>query len=144
MRAELDAGVTVMGDPDELHRLVLNLLENAIRHTPDGTSVELGLHRNGESTTLEVADDGPGLPDGTGDKLFGRFVRGTGPADSQNRNGDGTGLGLAIVKAVAIAHGGEASAGRSEAGGARFTVSLPLAETADGDAEAVDESRSED
>jgi len=127
MRADLDPGVTVMGDPDELHRMVLNLLENAIRHTPDGTSVELGLHRNGERMLLEVADDGPGLPAGAESKLFGRFVRGTGPADSQGRNGDGTGLGLAIVKAVAIAHGGEASAGPSEAGGARFAVTLPLA-----------------
>ena len=140
MHADLDPGVTVMGDPDELHRMVLNLLENAIRHTPDGTNVELGLHGNGERMLLEVADDGPGLPDGTGDKLFGRFVRGTGPADRQNRNGDGTGLGLAIVKAVAVAHGGEATAGRSDAGGARFAVTLPLApQHEDGDEDGTED-----
>ena len=127
MRAHLDDGVSVLGDPDELHRMVLNLLENAIRHTPEGTSVELGLQRDGDATVLTVSDDGPGLPDGTADKLFGRFVRGSGPADSHGRTGDGTGLGLAIVKAVAVAHGGDARAGASDAGGARFTVTLPLA-----------------
>ncbi len=125
---DLGAEAPVVGDPDELHRMVLNLLENAIRHTPAGTNVDLSLERNGKRVLLEVSDDGPGLPEGMEEKVFGRFVRGAGPADRSGANGEGTGLGLAIVKAVAGAHGGEVGAGTSEAGGARFTVALPLVE----------------
>ncbi len=128
LEAELDPAAEVLGNPDELHRLVLNLLENSIRHTPQGTRVELALRRDGGRAVLVVSDDGPGLPEGQEETLFGRFVRGPGPADSQRRNGDGTGLGLAIVKAVAVAHGGDARAGKSPSGGALFEVTLPLAE----------------
>ena len=74
---------------------------------------------------VEVCDDGPGLPADVGDQIFSRFVRGGGPADLTADSG--TGLGLAIVEAVANSHGGDVSAGTSPAGGARFTVTLPLA-----------------
>ena len=77
---------------------------------------------------LEVSDDGPGLPDDLGDQIFARFVRGSGPADLTADSG--TGLGLAIVKAVAVSHNGRVDVGRSHAGGARFTVHLPLRERA--------------
>jgi signal transduction histidine kinase len=120
--------VWVEGNPDDLHRLALNLVENAVRHTPAGTAVELRIGREDEHAVLEVRDDGPGLPEGPADQLFARFVRGGGPADLVRDSG--TGLGLAIVKAVAISHGGEVEAGRTAAGGARFTVRLPLAEPA--------------
>ena len=60
---------------------------------------------------LEVADDGPGLPEGVGDQIFSRFVRGNGPADLAGDSG--TGLGLAIVKAVAVVHGGARRGRRS-------------------------------
>jgi signal transduction histidine kinase len=115
--------VWVAGDPNELHRLILNLLENGVRHTPPGTEVDVSISSRDGSAVLEVSDDGPGLPDGGGDQLFGRFVRGNGPADLATDSG--TGLGLAIVMAVATSHGGTVVAGRSEAGGARFTVTLP-------------------
>ena len=107
--------------------MVLNLLENAIRHTPPGTSVEVRLGQDGDETVLEIADDGPGLPAGTEQQIFGRFVRGSGPADRHGSD-EGTGLGLAIVKAVAEAHGGSVEASSSEGGGALFTVRLPLGE----------------
>ncbi|MFL5871556.1 MAG: ATP-binding protein [Solirubrobacterales bacterium] len=115
--------VWVDGDPNELHRLVLNLLENGVRHTPPGTEVKVSISNRDASAVLEVSDNGPGLPDGVGDQIFGRFVRGNGPADLVSDSG--TGLGLAIVKAVATSHGGTVVAGRSEAGGAKFTVTLP-------------------
>ena len=73
---------------------------------------------------LAVDDDGPGLPEGMDEQIFGRFVRGSGPADV-SANG-GIGLGLAIVEAVATSHGGDVEAGASAHGGARFTVRLPL------------------
>jgi two-component system OmpR family sensor kinase len=115
--------VAVEGNPDELHRMVANLLENAVRHTPDGTRVTITVTREDGWARLDVCDDGPGIPPGMEEQVFGRFVRGTGPAD--RAAGDGTGLGLAIVEAVATSHGGEAEAGSSPHGGARFTVRLP-------------------
>jgi two-component system OmpR family sensor kinase len=124
---ELEDGtpVPVLGNPDELHRMVLNLLDNAVSHTPDGARIRVRVEANGATATLEVADDGPGIPDANREQVFDRFVRGTGPADTAG--GSGTGLGLAIVRAVARSHGGEVEAARSSLGGAQFRVTLPLA-----------------
>jgi two-component system OmpR family sensor kinase len=118
--------VPVEANPDELHRLVLNLLDNAVRHTPEGAEVRLSVGQRDGAALLEVSDDGPGIPPGLGEQIFARFVRGSGPADLTP--GGGTGLGLAIVQAVAEAHGGTVEAGRSDRGGARFTVRLPARE----------------
>lgn len=118
----------VIGNDDELHRMVLNLLENAIRHTPVGTSIALSVDHSDGFAHLTVSDDGPGLPSGMETQVFERFVRGEGPADRARRNGLGTGLGLSIVRAVATSHNGAVLADRSEQGGARFRVELPLAE----------------
>ena len=123
----LDAAddVPVSGNPDELHRMISNLLDNAIRHTPAGSRIEIRAGADGDRARLVVSDDGPGLPDGLGQHVFERFVRGSGPAD---RSPDGgTGLGLAIVRAVATSHGGSVSAGNAESGGAQFEIDLPLA-----------------
>ena len=127
-RLVLDAGdgATVSGNPDDLHRLVLNLVDNGVRHTPAGCEVRVAVRADAGQALLEVSDDGPGLAPGLGDQIFGRFVRGDGPADVAVSSG--TGLGLAIVKAVAVSHGGDVEVGASPAGGARFTVRLPLAE----------------
>jgi signal transduction histidine kinase len=127
----LDAAATVSveGNPDDLHRLVVNLVENGVRHTPAGSTVAVAVRAgSGGEAVLEVTDDGPGLPEGVGDQIFARFVRGTGPADLAADSG--TGLGLAIVKAVAASHNGRVEVGRAAAGGASFTVHLPLAELA--------------
>jgi signal transduction histidine kinase len=119
-----DGPVPVDGNPDELHRLAVNLLDNGLRHTPEGTKIDVDVARRNGTAILEVSDDGPGVPERLGEQIFSRFVRGTGPADLTA--GSGTGLGLAIVKAVATSHGGDVAAGASPKGGARFTVSLPL------------------
>jgi signal transduction histidine kinase len=116
----------VEGSRDELHRMVLNLLDNAIRHTPRGACVELTLCESGSDAVVEVADDGPGIPEGMRTQVFDRFVRGTGPADTAR--GTGTGLGLAIVSAVADSHGGSVEAAESKSGGALFRARIPLAE----------------
>ena len=115
--------MTVHGNPDELHRMVLNLLDNAISHTPRGTEVRLRTARDGGEALLEVSDDGPGIPAELREQVFERFVRGAGPADEVP--GSGTGLGLAIVRAVADSHGGSVVADSSPRGGARFVVRLP-------------------
>ncbi|HEX2467275.1 MAG TPA: HAMP domain-containing sensor histidine kinase, partial [Solirubrobacterales bacterium] len=124
----------IEGNPDELHRLVVNLLENGIRHTPAGTRIQVDVRRDGDEAVLEVADDGPGIPPGMEEQVFSRFVRGAGAADTA---ADGaTGLGLAIVQAVAASHGGRVTAGEAPHGGARFEVRLPLAQRAAVDAQA--------
>lgn len=114
----------VRGNADELHRMVLNLLDNATRHTQVGARIELHVRRLGDEAVVEVADDGPGIPPRLREQIFDRFVRGEGPADTAV--GPGSGLGLAIVRAVAGSHGGSVEVGESAAGGAQFRVRIPL------------------
>ncbi len=117
---ELDAepGVVVDGARDELHRVVLNLIENAVNHTPPGTTVRVSTRTEGQDAILIVEDDGPGVPPEMREKIFDRFVRVGGDV------GKSTGLGLAIVRAVAHAHGGDVRLEDAEPG-ARFVVRLP-------------------
>jgi signal transduction histidine kinase len=124
---ENEKALPVHGNADELHRLVLNLLDNAARYTPPGTRIELRLRQEEEEAVLEVADDGPGIRPELRAQIFDRFVRGEGPADTAV--GPGSGLGLAIVHAVAASHGGTVEVGESAQGGALFRVRLPLQRT---------------
>ena len=124
LRVENERPLPVDGNADELHRLVLNLLDNAVRHTPPGSTIELRLSAEGSDAVVEVADDGPGVPAEMREQIFDRFVRGEGPADTAV--GGGSGLGLSIVSAVARSHGGRAEVGDADLGGALFRVSLPL------------------
>ena len=123
---ENDQPLRVEGSRDELHRMVLNLLDNAIRHTPAGSWVELTLREDGDEAVVEVGDDGPGIPADERSHVFDRFVRGTGPSDTAR--GTGTGLGLAIVSAVAESHDGSVGAAESKSGGALFVARIPLAD----------------
>ncbi len=125
LRIENGHPLLVDGNPDELHRMVLNLLDNAVRYTPPGSTIELRLRAEGSEAVVEVADDGPGIAPELHSQVFDRFVRGNGPADTAV--GGGSGLGLAIVRAVATAHGGTAEVTSSESGGALFRIRLPLA-----------------
>jgi signal transduction histidine kinase len=124
LRVENERPLPVDGNPDELHRMVLNLLDNAARHTPPGSIIELRLRAEGRDAVVEVSDDGPGISPGRREKIFERFVRGEGTADTAV--GGGSGLGLAIVRAVATSHGGSAEVGESAQGGALFRIRLPL------------------
>jgi two-component system OmpR family sensor kinase len=118
---DLDESVPVHGTRDDLHRVALNLMENALRFTPPGTRVEVSVARDGDHAVLAVEDDGPGVPDDLNDRVFERFVRGAGDG------GGSSGLGLAIVKAVAEGHGGTVEMAPPLDGvGARFVVTLPL------------------
>lgn len=114
---------SVLGVRDDLYRLVLNLMENALWHTPAGTHVWAGtVTRDGEAV-LTVEDDGPGMPPELERHAFERFARGAG-ADG----GGGSGLGLAIVRTVAESHSGTVALARPAGGhGARFVVRLPAA-----------------
>ncbi len=136
LRLEGDRPLPVDGNPDELHRMVLNLLDNACRHTPPGSRIELRLRAEGGEAAVEVADDGPGVPPHRREQVFERFARGDGPADTAI--GGGSGLGLAIVSAVAKSHGGSAEAADSDLGGALFRVRLPLRKSERGISPALD------
>jgi signal transduction histidine kinase len=120
-----DRPLRVEGSRDELHRMILNLLDNAIRHTQPDACIELTLCEDGRYAVVEVGDNGPGVPEPMRKQVFDRFVRGTGPADTAR--GTGTGLGLAIVSAVAENHGGSVEAAESKSGGALFIARIPLA-----------------
>ena len=114
----------VEGSPDDLHRLVLNLIENALIHTPAGTPVVASVRIDGDRVRLEVSDRGPGVAEPARERVFDRFARdGSGKADASPAAG--TGLGLAIVRAVAEAHDGTVEAGDAPGGGALFAVTLP-------------------
>ena len=117
----------VDGSADELHRMVLNLLDNAARHTQEGATIQLALSQQGDYAVVEVGDDGPGIPAALRTQIFDRFVRGEGPADTAR--GTGTGLGLAIVSAVAASHHGTVEATESPLGGALFRARIPIADS---------------
>ena len=110
----------VAGNKDDLHRLVLNLLENAVRHTPAGTHIRVATASDSRDAVLVVEDDGPGIPPEIERRVFERFVRGC------RDGGRGSGLGLAIVRAVAEAQGGNVTLTRCDTGGGtRFAVRIP-------------------
>src|SRR4051812_43688172 len=109
----------VDGARDELHRLALNLIQNAFQHTPDGTSVHATVRTEGDTVRLVVADDGPGVAPELRDEVFDRFVR------AEGDRGGSVGLGLSIVRAVARSHGGDVVLESPPEGGARFVVTLP-------------------
>jgi two-component system OmpR family sensor kinase len=122
----------VDGSRDDLHRLALNLLENARRHTPPGTRIRARTDSTGGRASLIVEDDGPGIPPELESRIFDRFVRGGGDGAAGTR---GTGLGLAIVRAVADAHGAVVALERPADGrGTRFVVRFPAAGPAPPDA----------
>jgi signal transduction histidine kinase len=118
-----DEPLVIEGAGDELHRLVLNLVQNGIVHTPPGTTVDVRLRQSGHDAVIEVSDDGPGIAPHLRERVFDRFVRGEGDRSARS----GSGLGLSIVRAVADSHGGRVELGASETGGTRFVVRLPLA-----------------
>jgi two-component system, OmpR family, sensor kinase len=124
---EADGHAVVLGDPDQLRRLLANLTRNAILHTPAATAIELGVRRAGDRVALSVRDHGPGLPDGRSEQLFDRFWRAEG---GRSRGRGGAGLGLSIAQGITLAHGGEIRAENAAGGGARFEVTLPVAPAA--------------
>ncbi|WP_371135875.1 sensor histidine kinase [Reyranella sp.] len=96
----VEDGVNLVGDRQLLAQMISNLVENALHHTPEGTTVSLGLRETAAGFEAEVADDGPGIPADEHDKVFDRFYR-----LDRSRSTAGSGLGLALVKAIAGLHG---------------------------------------
>jgi two-component system, OmpR family, sensor kinase len=121
---ETPVRAVVAGNPDRLRELVLNLLDNAIKYTPEGGRVALAVRTERSWAVLAVSDTGIGIPVPEQERIFDRFYR---VDKSRSRAGGGTGLGLAITRSIVQAHGGSISV-RSELGlGSTFIVHLPLA-----------------
>jgi signal transduction histidine kinase len=116
-----DALPSLRGDADKLAQLFLNVLDNAVKHSPRGATVQVRGERDDGAVVVRVRDAGSGLPEGSQTRVFQRFYRG------DNAKRDGAGLGLAIAQAIAQAHDGSISASNVEGGGAEFAVRLPLA-----------------
>lgn len=130
-------GLRMLGDSVLLHRLVLNLLDNALKHAPTSSTVHVRVDATDQIVQIDVEDGGFGVPPALRDRLFERFVHGSSsqPAHDAGGHRSGAGLGLAIAQAIAHSHGGHIVLGPSTdlASGACFRVSLPRLASASGD-----------
>jgi signal transduction histidine kinase len=116
--------VPVRADRERLHQVLFNLVDNAVRFTPDGGSVTVRARRDGGSVEVSVADTGIGIAAEHLPRLFERFYR----ADqARAREDGGTGIGLAIARSVVEAHGGTISASSEPGRGSVFRFDLPVA-----------------
>jgi heavy metal sensor kinase len=124
LTAQGEGKVEVEGDRVRLKQVVVNLLDNAIKYTPAGGLVTVGLDVSGSQAQLEILDSGPGIAESDLPHVFKRFFRA-----EKVRLGtfEGAGLGLAIVQSICTAHGGLVKAENRANGGCRFVVQLPLA-----------------
>jgi len=119
-----DALPLLSADPVLLEQVFVNLLENAVKHTPAGSPIEIRARETGGALEVEVSDRGPGLPSGSETQVFEKFYRGP------HAGRRGAGLGLSIARGIAQAHGGSVTAENRPEGGALFRVTLPPAGTA--------------
>ncbi len=119
-----EGDTTGVFDRDLAGQVIWNLIDNAVKFSESGDTVEVHLRGEESAILITVTDSGPGLGDGPPQRVFERFFQGD---ESRTNAGDvtGTGLGLPIVKAIVEAHGGQVEAANREEGGARFTVRLP-------------------
>ena len=112
----------VDGDPERVHQVVANLVENAVRHTPAGGHVELRARETGSGVTILVDDEGPGIPPEAAERVFERFYR----ADAARASHQGgAGLGLAIARWIVDLHGGDIRVEQRRPRGCRMVVNLP-------------------
>jgi two-component system OmpR family sensor kinase len=121
LRGRDDGPVSVTGEPDALRAMIGNLVDNAIRYTLPGGTVDVAVRHDDQAAVIDVADTGPGIRPEERERVFDRFYR------RQGSNGAGCGLGLAIVKSAVKRHGGTITLGEAAEGkGLRVTIELPL------------------
>jgi two-component system OmpR family sensor kinase len=120
LKVDAPEDVFVNGNTGHLRRLIINLLDNALKFTPAGGSIDVGLKSDANRAILRVADSGEGIHPGELPHIFDRFFRGAGSP------GEGSGLGLSLCREIARAHGGEIAAANLPSGGSAFVVTLAL------------------
>jgi two-component system sensor histidine kinase KdpD len=123
LAVDVDAEVGARVEPVLFEQLLINLVENAVKHTPAGTPIEIRAIVEGPEAVIEISDRGPGLPPGPPDRLFEKFVRGPGVRTA------GAGLGLAVCRGIAHAHGGRVQTEQRIGGGATFRVYIAAGPT---------------
>ncbi|MBZ0282745.1 MAG: HAMP domain-containing histidine kinase [Anaerolineae bacterium] len=117
--------IRIKGNPDRLKQLLLNLVSNAIKFTPNGGQISFGLRREGDEAVLQVSDTGVGIQPEDLERIFDRFYQ----ADSSRtrvHDGEGSGLGLSIAKWIAEAHGGTIGVQSTPSKETTFTVRVPV------------------
>lgn len=121
---ELSVGdvVEIEGDAGHLERALINVIDNAIAYSPQGSEVVIQLRRESRAAIVTISDRGPGISEEETELVFKRFYR----SPRARQTHDGSGLGLAIARELVQAHGGQISVGSRESGGATVTISLPL------------------
>jgi signal transduction histidine kinase len=120
-------GAAVAGDADKLRQILMNLIENAVKYSPDGGRIEVGLEARDSRVRVIVRDEGIGIPPGEEQRIFGKFYR----VDPQlSRGVGGTGLGLYISRELVRRMQGRVSVASHEGKGSTFFVDLPLAPAA--------------
>lgn len=106
-----------------IEQVIINLVDNAVKYTPEGSVVKIKVYGNKNNVYFEISDNGPGINKNDIDHLFEAFYKGNkNNADSRR----GVGLGLAICKSIVLAHGGDIKVRNNEAGGAKFIFTLPV------------------
>jgi signal transduction histidine kinase len=118
------AGLQAAGDPERIHQVVMNLVENAVRYSPRPGEIGLRASAAAHTVTVEVDDEGPGIPADDLERVFERFYRGDG---RRGADGGGAGLGLAIARWIVELHGGTIHAERRDPHGSHMVVTLPEA-----------------
>ncbi|UCD34140.1 MAG: HAMP domain-containing protein [Nitrospiraceae bacterium] len=116
----MPAPVQVRGDEDVLTEMIFNIVDNAVKYSPEGGTVDIALLPDNSSVQIEVRDHGKGIRAEDLERVFDRFYR-----SDTARSTDGTGLGLSIARAVAESHGGTISVGSQTGRGSRFVIRLP-------------------
>jgi two-component system sensor histidine kinase KdpD len=111
-----------------IERVLVNLLENAVKYTPAGSAIDISARNAGDAVVMTIDDHGPGLPSGREEAIFQKFERGRPESTTP-----GVGLGLAICRAIMQAHGGTITASTRDTGGARFVITFPRGEPPDDD-----------
>ena len=119
-----DSDLRLNADPDRLHQVLVNLMQNAIKFTPSGGKVAVTAQRDGAGVRIEVRDTGPGIPPQDLPLVFEKFHRAT----SDGRKVEGTGLGLSICRLLVDLHGGEIGVESEVGKGSIFHFTLPVSE----------------
>ena len=112
------------GDEDLIRRLLVNLVDNAVRHAPAESTVTMALAESGTGYSISISDAGPGIPSHVQPHIFERFYRGD-AARTREQTYDGAGLGLALARWIARVHGGDVTLAESSSAGTTFVITLP-------------------
>lgn len=122
LSADLPAGLIVTCDPGKIQQVASNLIDNALKYTPEGGRIDVSLAEDGDNVCFSVRDNGIGIPEADQARIFERFFR---VDKARSRATGGTGLGLAIARQMTLMHHGELTVSSAPGKGSTFTVRLP-------------------